>query len=69
MKLLFSNLLLAFAFGVATMTVAGYSMHVARLANWIDGAPPMAINTALCIVALAVSAWLRRCEHEDKKKP
>jgi len=59
MKKIVSLLLCCFAGGIAITSLAGYALKDMRWASWAPDAVPMAISTAIAIIALAVAISLR----------
>jgi len=58
MKKIISFFLCWFATGIAITSLAGYIVKDMRLASWCPNAVPMAISTAIAILALATAFML-----------
>lgn len=60
MRRIVSNALAIFALSIGITTLIGYLLKLVRLTAWVDGGTPMAVSTAVAVIALALSIIVRR---------
>lgn len=66
MKNIIAFLLCCFAAGIGVTTLVGYLVKDMRWASWVPDTVPMAISTAVAIVALSTAFMLHHAQRKGK---
>lgn len=69
MKKFIALLLAWFAFGVSVSGIAGHYLNLPVLASWVKGGTPMAVSTAVALIALSISVALHWTENHHDEQP
>lgn len=60
MRRIASNVLAIFALSIGLTTLISYMVNKGHLSSWVKDGTPMAVSTAVAIIALAMAIIVRR---------